>query len=57
VEGRYWFPISTHIDENLEFESGFLKIKGRTEYEGYRRFGSEVKIDFKPPRSDHSIPW
>ncbi len=49
VDGFY-FPALTHADDTLPFKTGPLRMKLSIRYTGYRRFSSESKITFEPPR-------
>jgi len=56
IDGQYWFPIYSSADENLHFSRmGDVHIKSVIKFSNYRRFGSDVKIQYggqevqKPP--------
>jgi len=47
IDGRYWFPTYTKVDDNLHFVMGDVHIRQVVKYENYRRFGSNTKIIFE----------
>ncbi|HVJ05575.1 MAG TPA: hypothetical protein VM578_07870 [Candidatus Saccharimonadales bacterium] len=44
IDGQYWFPTYTKVDDNLHFTMGDIHIRQVVKYENYRRFGSNTKI-------------
>src|SRR5271169_341273 len=44
IDGQYWFPVYTKVDDELHFSSGDIHIKQIVKYTDYQRFGSKVKI-------------
>jgi len=46
VDGKYWFPVYTKVDDVLHFSSGDIHIKQIVKYTDYKRFGSNVKITY-----------
>jgi hypothetical protein len=46
VDGKYWFPVYTKVDDTLHFSSGDIHIKQIVKYTDYKRFGSDVKITY-----------
>jgi len=47
IDGKYWFPTYTKIDDYLHFTMGDIHIRQVTRYENYRRFGSKTKVIFE----------
>ncbi len=47
IDGKYWFPTYTKVDDNLHFSMGDVHIRQVVKYENYRRFGSKTKIIFE----------
>lgn len=45
IDGRYWFPVYTYADDELNFPKGqTIHIRMLVRYTDYRRFRSKVKI-------------
>lgn len=47
VDGKYWFPTYTSIDDTLHFSTGDVHIREIVKYTNYKRFGSNVKITYE----------
>ncbi len=47
IDGKYWFPTYTKIDDDLHFSSGDVHINEVVKYTNYKRFGSDVKITYE----------
>jgi hypothetical protein len=47
VDGKYWFPVYTKVDDTLHFSTGDIHIKQVVKYSDYKRFGSNVKITYE----------
>jgi len=47
IDGKYWFPTYTKVDDNLHFTMGDVHIRQVVKYENYRRFGSKTRIIFE----------
>jgi hypothetical protein len=47
IDGKYWFPTYTRVDDDLEFASGPVHIRQIVKYMNYKRFGSDVKITYE----------
>ena len=47
VDGKYWFPVYTKVDDTLHFSSGDIHIKQIVKYTDYRRFGSKSRITYE----------
>ena len=47
IDGKYWFPTYTKIDDTLNFANGPVHIKQIVKYTNYKRFGSDVKITYE----------
>jgi hypothetical protein len=47
VDGKYWFPTYTKVDDTLHFKNGDVRVKQIVKYENYKRFGSKVKITYE----------
>ena len=44
IDGKYWFPTYTKVDDNLHFTMGDVHIRQVVKYENYKRFGSKTRI-------------
>ena len=49
IDGKYWFPTYTKVDDNLHFTMGDVHIRQVVKYENYRRFGSKTKNHLRGP--------
>ncbi len=47
IDGKYWFPTYTKVDDTLNFSSGDVHIRQIVKYTNYKRFGSDVKITYE----------
>jgi hypothetical protein len=47
IDGKYWFPTYTKVDDNLHFTMGDVHIRQVVKYENYKRFGSKTRITFQ----------
>lgn len=47
IDGKYWFPTYTKVDDTLNFSSGDVRIRQIVKYTNYKRFGSDVKITYE----------
>ncbi len=47
VDGQYWFPTYTKVDDVLHFRMGDKHIRQIVKYTNYKRFGSDVKITYE----------
>ena len=47
VDGKYWFPVYTKVDDTLHFSSGDIHIKQIVKYTDYKRFGAKSKITYE----------
>ena len=47
VDGQYWFPVYTKIDDELHFSSGDVHVKQVVKYTDYKRFGAKSKITYE----------
>ena len=47
IDGKYWFPTYTKVDDNLHFTMGDVHIRQVVKYENYRRFGANTKIIYE----------
>lgn len=48
IDGKYWFPVFTIAEDNLQFRSGLeVKIKLIIKYTDYKRYGAESGITFE----------
>jgi hypothetical protein len=46
IDGKYWFPVYTHADDVLEFQSGPQRIRMLVTYKDYKQFKGEVQIRY-----------
>lgn len=47
VDGQYWFPTYTYVDDTLHFRTGDVHIREIVKYTNYKRFGSKSKIIYE----------
>lgn len=47
VDGRYWFPTYTRVDDQLHFKIGDVHIRQIVKYTNYKRFGSKSRITYE----------
>ena len=47
LDGKYWFPVYTKVDDTLHFSSGDIHIKQIVKYTDYKRFGAKSKITYE----------
>lgn len=47
IDGKYWFPTYTRVDDDLDFASGPVHIRQIVKYMNYKRFGTDVKITYE----------
>ena len=47
IDGKYWFPTYTKVDDTLHFDSGDVRIRQIVKYTNYKRFGANVKITYE----------
>jgi hypothetical protein len=47
VDGKYWFPVYTKVDDTLHFSTGDIHIKQIVKYTDYKRFGAQSKITYE----------
>ncbi|MFZ0708173.1 MAG: hypothetical protein WAM71_21415 [Candidatus Korobacteraceae bacterium] len=46
IDGKYWFPVYTKVDDILHFSTGDIHVRQIVKYTDYKRFGSNVKITY-----------
>jgi hypothetical protein len=46
IDGVYWFPTYTRVEDTLQFERGPVKIREIIRYTDYRKFQTSVKLRF-----------
>ena len=47
IDGKYWFPVYTKVDDELHFSTGDIHVRQVVKYSNYKRFGSNVKITYE----------
>ena len=47
VDGKYWFPTYTLVNDELHFRTGDVHVKQIVKYTNYKRFGANVKITYE----------
>ena len=47
VDGRYWFPTYTRVDDRLHFSIGDVHVRQIVKYTNYKRFGSKTRITYE----------
>jgi hypothetical protein len=46
VDGKYWFPVWTHAESDLNFKTGVVHIEETIEYKDYKKFQSKIRIQY-----------
>ena len=49
IDGKYWFPVYTKVDDELHFSSGDVHVRQVVKYSNYKRFGSNVEDHLRRP--------
>ena len=52
VDGQHWFPVLTYADDTLPFRGGPVRVRFTIKYENYKRFETDVKIEFQREAPD-----
>ena len=47
IDGKYWFPVYTKVDDELHFSTGDVHVRQIVKYSNYKRFGANVKITYE----------
>jgi len=47
IDGKYWFPVYTKVDDELHFSTGDVHVRQIVKYSNYTRFGANVKITYE----------
>jgi len=47
IDGKYWFPAYTRVDDVLHFSNGDVHVRQIVKYTNYRYFGANVKITYQ----------
>jgi hypothetical protein len=47
IDGKYWFPTYTKVDDILHFSFQDIHIREIVKYTDYKRFGSNIKITYE----------
>ena len=47
IDGKYWFPVYTKVDDELHFSNQDVHIRQIVKYTNYKRFGANVKITYE----------
>jgi hypothetical protein len=47
IDGQYWFPAYTKVDDELHFSTGDIHIVQKVKYTNYKRFGAKSKITYE----------
>ncbi len=47
MDGKYWFPVYTKVDDTLHFSTGDIHIRQVVKYTDYKRFGAKSKITYE----------
>jgi hypothetical protein len=47
IDGKYWFPVYTKVDDELHFSTGDVHVRQVVKYTNYKRFGANVKITYE----------
>ena len=52
IDGKYWFPTYTRVEDTLQFSTGPVKIREIIRYTDYRQFQTSVKLRFGGEATD-----
>jgi len=47
IDGKYWFPTYTRVDDTLHFSNNDVHIRQTVKYTNYKQFGSKVRITYE----------
>jgi hypothetical protein len=47
IDGRYWFPTYTRVDDVLHFKNQDVHIRQIVKYTNYKRFGAKTRIVYE----------
>ncbi len=47
IDGKYWFPVYTKVDDELHFSTGDVHVRQIVKYSNYKRFGAKSKITYE----------
>jgi hypothetical protein len=47
IDGRYWFPTYTRVDDTLHFSTGDVHVRQIVKYTNYKRFGAQTRITYQ----------
>jgi hypothetical protein len=47
IDGKYWFPVYTKVDDTLHFSNEDVHVRQIVKYSNYKRFGANVKITYE----------
>jgi hypothetical protein len=50
IDKKYWFPVWTHAESKLHFQTDTVHIDETITYEDYKRFGSSTAIQYGPKK-------
>ncbi len=59
IDGRYWFPTYTRVDDTLHFSTGDVHVRQIVKYTNYKRFGAQTRITYQGeelPQSQEKSP-
>ncbi|HEY4961367.1 MAG TPA: hypothetical protein VII29_10955 [Terriglobales bacterium] len=56
VDGKYWFPVYTKVDDTLHFSTGDIHIRQVVKYTDYKRFGAKSKITYEGQEISKDTP-
>jgi len=56
IDNKYWFPVWTHAESDLNFSASKVRIEETITYEDYKKFTSKTSIQFEPAEPDESTP-
>jgi hypothetical protein len=52
IDSKYWFPVWTHADSNLNFGGRIVRIEETITYDDYKKFRSKARILSATPSPD-----
>ena len=56
IDGRYWFPTYTRVDDRLHFSMGDVHVRQIVKYTNYKRFGSKTRIIYEGQELPSAAP-
>jgi len=52
IDKQYWFPVWTHAESKLHFDTQTVHIEETITYSDYKRFAAKTTIKFETPEPE-----